>query len=629
MARPPSAAKLPTRKDDRVIIHFDYDCFYTSVVEASDPALKTQPLAIQQKQIIVTCNYEARKRGLHKLQLITEARRVCPEVIVVLGEDLTRFRDASKALYNYLRGCSWNEKVERLGFDEIWMDVTDIVQYNAQLLNPNNLKHSFFQLAKDDPTQGFTYDASQIAGHAYPTTASPSLDAQADQLACRLLVASHFAMHLRHLLEQHQGYTSTVGISTNRLLSKLVGNLHKPRGQTTLRPPYEAHPTTNLQDNVQPFMDYHDIGAVPWIGFKSAQKLREAVLHRPAEFSTGLVYGGSKEAVTVEMVRSMSGMGPELLERVLAGPGQPRGVGSKTWGLLHGIDSSEVAQAKNVPRQISIEDSYIRLDTMKQLTDELRRLSLRLVERMRIDLTEANGDQRPNTGLTKAALRSWIGRPHALRLTTRPRLPVGPDGTRPRTFKRISRTGSMPSWVFNLESSAEALAQRLVSESLMPLFRKLHPGKGGWNLSLVNVAATDMTDTGTDSKSAVGRNIQSMFEKQETVLHGLQTINEQGQPIAMRSDGFLPSADSGIIKEEMLQVPDTYQDKEGEQTSWHPSEMEQSVSLFNDNEEEDDEEQEEPDDDAPGGQGFECHTCGEMVPAFAQSAHERFHLDAG
>lgn len=97
----------------------DYDCFYAAVFEKENPSLKNLPLAVQQKQIIVTCNYEARRRGLYKLQRITEARETCPEVIIVLGEDLTRFRDASKDNYNFLRKYVWSNKVERLGFDEV------------------------------------------------------------------------------------------------------------------------------------------------------------------------------------------------------------------------------------------------------------------------------------------------------------------------------------------------------------------------------------------------------------------------------------------------------------------------------------------------------------------------------
>jgi DNA polymerase iota len=81
--------------------------------------LKSLPLAVQQKQIVVTCNYEARRRGLRKLQLISEAKRICPDVVIVLGEDLTKFRDASKDLYLYVRSFVWGDRVERLGFDEV------------------------------------------------------------------------------------------------------------------------------------------------------------------------------------------------------------------------------------------------------------------------------------------------------------------------------------------------------------------------------------------------------------------------------------------------------------------------------------------------------------------------------
>ena len=88
------ARKVPPRKDGRVIIHFDYDCFYASVFEAKNPSLRSLPFAVQQKQIIVTCNYEARRRGLHKLMLIKDAKRVCPDVIIELGEDISKFRDA-------------------------------------------------------------------------------------------------------------------------------------------------------------------------------------------------------------------------------------------------------------------------------------------------------------------------------------------------------------------------------------------------------------------------------------------------------------------------------------------------------------------------------------------------------
>lgn len=99
----------------------DYDCFYAQVFENKDPSLKSKPLGVKQKNILATCNYNARKLGARKLMLISEARSVCKDLVLVDGEDLTPFRDTSKILFNFLRSYSWNARVERLGFDEVFM----------------------------------------------------------------------------------------------------------------------------------------------------------------------------------------------------------------------------------------------------------------------------------------------------------------------------------------------------------------------------------------------------------------------------------------------------------------------------------------------------------------------------
>lgn len=99
----------------------DYDCFYASVFENQNPALKSLPLGVRQKGILATCNYVARARGVSKLSQITAAKKACPELVIVDGEDLSPFRDVSKRLYRVLKGHSWNRKVERLGLDEVFM----------------------------------------------------------------------------------------------------------------------------------------------------------------------------------------------------------------------------------------------------------------------------------------------------------------------------------------------------------------------------------------------------------------------------------------------------------------------------------------------------------------------------
>ncbi|TKA83428.1 hypothetical protein B0A55_00337 [Friedmanniomyces simplex] len=584
-SRVPSA-----RKDGRVIIHFDYDCFYASVFEAQTPALKSLPFAVQQKQIIVTCNYEARRRGLYKLQLIRDARRMCPDVVIELGEDISRFRDASKELYSFLKAFSWSGKVERLGFDEVWLDVSDIVDYNRQLLNRHDLAQSFFQTSRDDPMEGFSFNASKLAGHPYPQNYKRAdVTGVVDDLTMRMFLGSHLAQHMRHQLEEQKGYTSTVGIGTTKLLSKLVGNLNKPKGQTTVMPPLDS--SIDGPGNAQAFLDRHEIGKIPGIGFKLAQKLRDFILQRPAAFDTGLVYGGTKENVTIADIRGHAEVNPEMLERLLSGPGSPYGIGYKVWCLLHGVDDTEVSQAKAVPSQISIEDSYIRLDTMPELLQELDALAKSLVSRMRVDLlveeesASKEDDLRSepvDRALHQVTSKKWLAHPKTLRLTTRPRLPLQPDGTRIRSFKRISHSAPLPNFIFGLSESVDSLAERLVREALIGMFRKLHPEKSGWNLSLVNLAVTNMAETAGESKTAKGRDIGNMFKRQDDVLKDFQVREVSPSP-----------AEGSELETQVVTGG-----------GW-------------------DEDVELGDDDLEC-----CGDCGTRMPPFAMVAHRRFHLPA-
>lgn len=639
-----ATTRILARKDDRIIIHVDYDAFYASVFENENPSLRSLPLAVQQKQIIVTCNYEARRRGLHKLQLISEAKKMCPGVVIVLGEQLDRFRDASKDLYKYIEGFTWNKKVERLGFDEVFLDVTDIISYNQDLLNSNDLRHAFFQLSRNDPTIGFPFDATTIAGHEYPEGPAQlsASEMEHSDLHTRLILGSHLAQHIRHKLVEEKGYTSTAGISTSKLLSKLVGNLHKPRSQTTLMPPYESFsrrddtqstqdnlplPRTATASNVTVFINSHDIGKIPGIGFKMSQKVRNHMLSRPAKFEEGLIYGGMRESITVGDVRRYPGMGPELLEKFLGGPGSERGIGFKAWELLNGIDDSEVRRIKKVPSQISIEDSYIRLDTMAQVYKELRMLCTTLLKRMRVDLLEDEGDeedlhspdspQTVDSGLVShiasTASKRWIAYPKTIRLTTRPRPPMNPDGTRSRAFNRISRSGPLPNFVFNLQEGIDVLVEKLVQETLVPMFQRLHFNPvQGWNISLINVGVLNMVETATDDGTGGGRDIGRMFKRQEEVLKEWKVEDKDVPPEAI-SDRRIEIATSDQSSPDLQAEPSAGNDAVESNSE---DAMYSAQNTMNEDMEWEDEESEDSN---------RCHTCGAGIPAFAMAAHQLYH----
>ncbi|RAH71538.1 putative DNA polymerase iota [Aspergillus aculeatinus CBS 121060] len=594
-------ATAPSRDDRRIILHFDYDCFYAAVFEVEQPVLKSLPLAVQQKQIVVTCNYEARRRGLRKLQLIREAKQICPDVVIVLGEDLTRFRDASKRLFLYLRSFVWGDKVERLGFDEVFMDVTEMIDYNVDLLNRHDLEHSFFHLDRQEPTVGFSYNATQVHGPTYPAdlnlmAVSLSSNGEISGLYTRLLVASHLAGFLRGQLEFHMGYTATVGISTSKLLAKLVGNTHKPNNQTTLLPPYDAK-SGALESNVVTFLDGHEIRKIPGLGSKLTRKIT-AYLTKAGAQASSATPPLADEPKTVRDVRLYSSMGPALLDRILGGPGAPRDIGARVWGLLNGVDSAPVIPAGDVPTQISIEDTYGRLDTLEDVRKKLASLTASLLRRMRTDLTEqdlevdAGPDQLVHSlePVEKSSTR-WLARPRTLRLSTRLRN-SGTEGVRPA--HRTSRSEPLPAYVFALDETIDALAERLVHDSLLSMFRKLHPEKSGWDLQLMNVAVTNMVEGAGDRKQSSGRDIGKMFQTQRTGTKEFPDAQYADVPISETKETiaeFRPEA-SHIIDHPVGDV------------AWEESDEEEGMLCI------------------------ACDICGASIPHFAREAHVLYHAAA-
>jgi len=572
--------------------------------------------------------------------LIHEAKKLVPDIVIVLGEELGRFRDASKSLYKFLEAFTWSGKVERLGFDEVFLDVTDLVQYNLVLLNYHDLPHSFFQLKRGDPTVGFSFDATKIAGHSFPENPNDPYNAQdalprsssalpdnanKDPLLLRLILGSHLAQHLRWSLEEEKGYTSTVGIATNKILSKLAGNVHKPKAQTTLIPPYEYssdRPEGKIdhESNVTKFLDSHDIGKIPGIGFKMSHKIRNHVLARPAKFDEGLIYGETKESVTVRDVRLFPGMGPELLESILGGPGTERGIGGKAWNLLNGVDDTEVQQAKKVPTQISIEDSYKQLDTLPEVVKELRVLATSLVRRMHTDLLEDNDD--PDA----EGAKRWLAHPKTLRLSTRPRPPLNPDGTRTRSFNRISRSGPLPNFVFNLKDSVDAIVEKLVLIALLPMFKKLHPQQSGWNLSLVNIAVTNMVEAASeDGKHGGGRDIGRMFKRQEEVLKEWRVEDKDVPPDSIVSGADRPSRASAFQNGGSELTGDEIQAEPSAGNEALDSIMVGSEDMMIPTQNSVDENGIWEEDESDEENRATCPECDAVMPAFAMAAHERYH----
>jgi DNA polymerase-4 len=134
-------------KNGRVILHVDMNSFYASVEMAYDPSLKGKPLAIagdaeERRGIIVTCSYEARKFGVKTTMPLWEAKKLCPQLIV-MKPNFERYRKASLAIFELLR--QYTEWVEPVSIDEGYLDITDCAEIGSPIEIAESIQKRIFE----------------------------------------------------------------------------------------------------------------------------------------------------------------------------------------------------------------------------------------------------------------------------------------------------------------------------------------------------------------------------------------------------------------------------------------------------------------------------------------------------
>lgn len=135
----------------RIIFHVDMNSFYASVEMAENPDLRGKPVAVagnveERKGIIVTCSYEAREKGVRTTMPLWQARKLCPNLVVV-PPNFETYKMYSSRMFQLLQ--EYTEKVEPVSIDEGYMDVTDCheplemaKEIQSRLLNELNLPSS-------------------------------------------------------------------------------------------------------------------------------------------------------------------------------------------------------------------------------------------------------------------------------------------------------------------------------------------------------------------------------------------------------------------------------------------------------------------------------------------------------
>ena len=169
----------------RVIFHLDMDAFYASVEQRDHPELRGKPVIVgsppSQRGVVCAASYEARKFGVRSALPSATAGRLCPSGIFVRPR-MDHYREESRQIMKIVSATG--AVVEQMSIDEAYLDFSAICQ------------------AEDA-------DAS-------------------------LLLSVPLAQDLKKCILAERKLTATIGIASNKLLSKIASDHQKPDGLTAI-----------------------------------------------------------------------------------------------------------------------------------------------------------------------------------------------------------------------------------------------------------------------------------------------------------------------------------------------------------------------------------------------------------
>ena len=116
----------------RKILHIDMDCFYAAVEMRDNPALRQYPIAVGgqpgQRSVLCTCNYLARRYGVHSAMPSAKALQLCPE-LKIIRPNMEKYSNVSAEIRQIFD--QYTDKVEPLSLDEAYLDVSESEHKNG------------------------------------------------------------------------------------------------------------------------------------------------------------------------------------------------------------------------------------------------------------------------------------------------------------------------------------------------------------------------------------------------------------------------------------------------------------------------------------------------------------------
>ena len=104
---------------EATILHADLDAFYASVEQRDNPRLRGRPVIVG-AGVVLAASYEAKAHGIRTAMGGRQARRLCPQAVVVPPR-MAAYSEASKAVFSVFDDTT--PLVEGLSIDEAFLDV--------------------------------------------------------------------------------------------------------------------------------------------------------------------------------------------------------------------------------------------------------------------------------------------------------------------------------------------------------------------------------------------------------------------------------------------------------------------------------------------------------------------------
>jgi DNA polymerase-4 len=111
----------------RTILHLDLDAFFCSVEELRDPSLRGKAFAVgglpEQRGVVASCSYTARKCGVRSAMPMSRALRLCPGMIIIHHHH-GNYGEMSRQVMQRLWDLS--PLVEQISIDEAFVDISEL-----------------------------------------------------------------------------------------------------------------------------------------------------------------------------------------------------------------------------------------------------------------------------------------------------------------------------------------------------------------------------------------------------------------------------------------------------------------------------------------------------------------------